>query len=437
MEHSLIDRMARRAVVHRLASLSRGQITLADAVGSQRLGEESDLQATIRIHRPDFFRDAVLGGDIAIAQSYFRGDWDCDDLTAFFRVFVRNRRGPSRWQRGLAPLTRLRHRFYHWLHANSRAGSNRNIRAHYDLGNDFFCLWLDDTMAYSSGVFTSSDATLREASTEKFDLVCRKLDLQRDDEVIEIGAGWGGFAIHAAGSYQCRVTTTTISAAQFDLARQRIDDAGLTHRIRLLQQDYRDLTGQFDQLVSIEMIEAVGYRYFDEYFRKCSQLLRDDGSLVLQAIVMPDREYPRYLRSVDVIQRFVFPGGCLPSVGAILDSVGRATDLRLVHAEDFAPHYAETLRRWRRNFDDRVDDVRRLGYSEEFIRLWRFYLCYSEAAFEERYIGVVQLQFDKPGRRRDPSAISVPLAQSAPEVPAARPNVRRNGAPELATLKLR
>jgi cyclopropane-fatty-acyl-phospholipid synthase len=256
-------------------------------------------------------------------------------------------------------------------------------------------------MSYSCAVFPSADAALREASIEKLDLACRKLSLQPTDDVLEIGTGWGGFALHAAQNYGCRVTSTTISREQFTVAQQRVQNAGLTRQITLLQQDYRSLKGQFDKLVSIEMIEAVGYRYLDDYFRKCSGLLCPHGSMVLQAIIMPEQGYRNYLKSVDFIQRFVFPGGCLPSLGAIMASVGRATDLRFFHAEDFTPHYAETLRRWRLAFNARLDDVRRLGYSDEFIRLWNYYLCYCEAAFAERYIGVLQIQFDKPQCRRE------------------------------------
>jgi cyclopropane-fatty-acyl-phospholipid synthase len=256
--------------------------------------------------------------------------------------------------------------------------------------------------------------------------VCRKLDLQSSDDVIEIGTGWGGFAMHAAENYGSRVTTTTISRQQYEAARQRVAQAGLANQITLLQQDYRDLEGRFDKLVSIEMIEAVGHRFLDHYFRKCGQLLRPDGSMLLQAIVMPERGYEKYLRSVDFIQRYVFPGGCLPSLGAILASVGRTTDLRFVHAEDLGPHYAETLRRWRRNFHQRLDDVWRLGYSEEFLRLWNYYLCYCEAAFDERCIGVLQIQFDKPeccrefddldGRHTIPARPVSPMRHSVEEL---------------------
>jgi cyclopropane-fatty-acyl-phospholipid synthase len=408
----VLDRLARRVVARRLAALRGGQITLEDSAGATRLGEPAELHAAIRINEPRFFRDAVAGGTLSVAESYLRGDWDCDDLTGLFRIFIRNGDAADRLDGGLGHLARQAHRLFHWWRGNSRSGSRRNIAAHYDLGNDFFRLWLDDSMAYSSGIFPVPTATLREASVEKFDRVCRKLDLRPDDHVLEIGAGWGGWALHAAQNYRCRVTTTTISQAQFEDARERVVQARLTDRISLLLRDYRDLTGQFDKLVSIEMVEAVGHQYLDAYFRKCGELLRPEGSLVLQAIVMPERRYPQYLRSVDFIQRYVFPGGCLPSLSAMLESVGRTTDLRFVHAEDFAPHYGETLRRWRRAFHERLDDVRRLGYPDEFIRLWTYYLCYCEAVFEERHVGVLQIQFDKPQCRRDPIRLSERAAAS-------------------------
>jgi cyclopropane-fatty-acyl-phospholipid synthase len=285
-------------------------------------------------------------------------------------------------------------------------------------------------MAYSSGIFPTPGASLRDASVEKFDRVCRKLNLQPSDDVLEIGTGWGGFAIHAAKNYGCHVTTTTISREQLEFARQRIVEAGLASQVTLLQLDYRDLRGQFDKLVSIEMIEAVGYQFLDDYFRQCSRLLRPHGSLVLQAIVMPERGYGQYRKSVDFIQRYIFPGGCLPSLGAILASIGRATDLRFVHAEDFAPHYAETLRRWRQSFHMRLEDVRRLGYSEQFIRLWNYYLCYCEAAFEERHVGVLHIQLDKPQCRRDliKQGENRPAQQGRAETtrPIARPSRERS-----------
>jgi cyclopropane-fatty-acyl-phospholipid synthase len=401
------DQLARRLLTRPLAQLRHGQITLEDAQGTTRFGEAADLHTHIRVRDARFFRHAVLGGTLSVAESYLRGDWECDDLTALFRIFVRNMETADQLDRGPSRIMQLGNRLYHWLHSNTKSGSRRNIHAHYDLGNDFFKLWLDDTLAYSSGIFATPEATLRDASIEKLDRVCRKLHLCPQDHVVEIGTGWGGFAIHAASRYGCRVTTTTISKQQFELARERIKAANLTGQVEVLLMDYRDLTGQYDKLVSIEMIEAVGHRYFDTYFRKCSELLKPDGSFVLQAIVMPERRFDAYLRSVDFIQRYVFPGGCLPSIAAVLESVGRTSDLRFVHGEDFAPHYAETLRQWRHTFQAKLDEVRQQGYSEPFIRLWNYYLCYCEAVFEERYTGVVQLQFDKPQCRRDPVQIGV------------------------------
>lgn len=417
------DRIAERLVKRHLQTLSQGSLTLHTPEGTTQFGSTSELQTQLYVHRPRFFQRAMLGGRLSVAESYFFGDWDCDDLTALFRVFLKNQSSAQRFDGGLARLSELWHRLYHAWHANTRSGSRRNIAAHYDLGNDFYQLWLDETMAYSSGIFASPDHTLRDASVEKFDRVCRKLDLRCDDRLIEIGTGWGGFALHAVQNYGCQVTTTTISNEQHAIAKQRFHRAGLEERITLLQQDYRDLTGQFDKLVSIEMIEAVGHRYLDQFFRTCSQLLRPDGTMVLQAIVMPEQGYKEYLNSVDFIQRYVFPGGCLPTVGSMLQSVGRATDLRVVHVEDFAPHYAETLRRWRQAFHDRIEKVRELGYPETLIRLWNYYLCYCEAAFEERSVGVVQIQFDKPGHRRDPltltsRAASRPAAGAHPHIQA-------------------
>lgn len=402
----LLDGWARNYIAKQLGNLRRGEIKLEDGSGMVTLGEPADLKATMRIHRSRFFRQAVLGGTLSVAESYLRGDWDCDDLTSLLRICVRNGSSAYQLDRGLARFARIGHRTYHWLRANTRLGSRKNISAHYDLGNEFYRLWLDETMAYSSGIFPTPQSTMREASDEKFDRVCRKLQLKPSDNLLEIGTGWGGFAIHAAQNHGCHVTTTTISQEQYAVAESRIEAEGLQSQIRLLKEDYRDLRGQFDKLVSIEMIEAVGHRFLDQYFEQCGKLLRPDGSFVLQAIVIPERDHAAYLKSVDFIRRYVFPGGCLPSVASIQQSMGRTTDMRLVHMEDIAPHYAETLRHWRRKFQDRIEDVRAMGYSEEFIRLWNYYLCYCEAGFEERYVGVVQMQFDKPECRRDPAELN-------------------------------
>ena len=299
----------------------------------------------------------------------------------------------------------------HLMRPNTSAGSRRNIAAHYDLGNDFFSLFLDETLAYSCAIFPAGDSTLMQASTAKFDRICRKLELTPEDHLLEIGAGWGGFALHAAREYGCRVTTTTISRRQYEFARERIQAAGLAHRVTVLKDDYRMLRGSYDKLASIEMIEAVGHRNLDTYFRVCSELLKPRGMMLLQAIIIPDQRYDRYRRSVDFIQRYIFPGGCLPSVGAICNSVGRATDFRIFHLEDITPHYAETLAHWRRRFEAGRDRVRNLGFSEEFIRTWEYYFCYCEGGFRERVIGDVQILLTRPECRR--AAIVPPLDRSS------------------------
>lgn len=408
-----LDRIARRMVLSGLKNLRDGQVLLSGAGGDFQLGSTSDLQASIVVRNSRFFRDALMGGTLSIAESYLAGDWDCDDLTTLFRIFIRNMETTTRISEGVNLLTGVTRRLYHWWHANSPQGSRSNIGAHYDLGNSFFRLWLDETMTYSSGIFSTPAASMQDASIEKIDRVCRKLELGPDDDLLEIGTGWGALAIHAARHYGCRVTTTTISPEQFQFARQRIDEAGLADKITLIAEDYRKLTGKYQKLASVEMIEAVGYRYLDTFFQKCGELLRPDGTMVLQAIVLPERGYNQYLRNVDFIQRYIFPGGCLPSLGAMLKSVGRTTDLRFVHGEDFGPHYAQTLRRWRQKFHQCEYEIRKMGYSRQFIRMWTYYLCYCEAIFEERYGGVLQVQFDKPSCRRDPIRLSARAAEWA------------------------
>ena len=330
------------------------------------------------------------------------GFWEADDLVSVVRLVVRNREVLAGVEGGLARLTMPLHRLFQAARRNTRDGSRRNIVAHYDLGNDFYSLFLDETLTYSCALFERDDMTLAEASTAKYDRLCRKLDLREADRVLEIGSGWGGFALHAAGRYGCRVTTTTISREQHELASRRVREAGLADRVEVLLCDYRDLTGTFDKLVSIEMIEAVGHHYLDAYFRCVSERLAPDGLAAIQAITIVDHAYEQQLRQADFIKRYVFPGSFLPSVAAICAAVARAADLRLVHLEDLTPHYARTLAAWRERFLARADDVRRLGFPESFLRLWEYYLCYCEGAFRERYIGDAQLLFAKPRCTRPP-----------------------------------
>ena len=428
---SVLERLARKKLIQRLEQLEAGRIRLSESGNRCNYGRDGGLEVEVDVHRSRFYRKMFLGS-VSIADSYVQGDWDCSDLTSLFRIFLRNRKALELNRGWLARLRNTGTRWFHWLHANTIRGSRKNIAAHYDLGNDFFKLWLDETMAYSAGIFLDPADSLKAASEEKFNRACRKLDLKPNDSLVEIGTGFGGMSIHAAENYGCEVTTTTISQQQFSESQQRIHDSMAADRIRLLKRDYRELEGQYDKLVSIEMIEAVGHRYLDTFFRKCSSLLKDDGTMVLQAITMPERNHDRYLNSVDFLQRYIFPGGCLPSLASILESVGRASDLRFVHAEDMAPHYAETLRRWRNSFSESLDSIRILGYSEELIRLWNFYLCYCEAAFEERYIGVLQIQFDKPKCSRDPIEIGMAAASAAamhrPLSPTRSVALKQNGA---------
>jgi cyclopropane-fatty-acyl-phospholipid synthase len=397
-----MDTLARRIVHAQLAKLRMGQIVVSES-GSQaafgQLTDEFPLTVQVRLFSPKFYRDIAFGGSIGAAEAYIQGYWACDELGDLLRILIRNRDVLETMDSGLGRLGVPLQKLLHALNRNTRAGSRKNIAAHYDLGNDFYQLWLDRKMMYSSAYFDSPETSLEEAAVAKLDRICRKLDLGEADSVIEIGTGWGGFAIHAAKHYGCHVTTTTISKQQYDYAKQAIHDAGLEDRVTLLFKDYRDLEGTFDKLVSIEMIEAVGHEYHDAYFRKCCDLLKADGQMLLQAITIADQRYDQYKTSVDFIKRYIFPGGCLTSVTDMTRTLTRQTDMRVIHLEDIGPHYATTLNRWHQRFVTRIDEVRALGYSESFTRMWQFYLAYCESAFTERSIGNVQMLIMRPDAR--------------------------------------
>ena len=399
--------LTRSAILRQLERLQHGELTVVADDQTWVFGKPSaELSATLIVVSSRMWSRVAFGGSLGAAESYIRGEWMTDNLPNVLRIFAKNLDVADHLEKGFSGLTRKMAALLHWMRGNSRSGSRRNIRDHYDLGDEFFSLFLDDTMTYSSGIFDREDMTMREASIEKLDRVCRKLELSPSKQVIEIGSGWGSFALHAAERYGCRVTTTTISENQYELSRKRVESADLCDHVTVLKADYRDLVGQFDCLVSIEMIEAVGYKYLDEFFSTCDRLLKPDGAALLQAIVMPDHRYASYLRSADFIQRYVFPGSSLPSIGGIVSSLGRTTTLRLTHLEDLAPHYARTLHCWREQFLSRVASVRNIGYDDRFIRLWEFYLAYCAAGFTERSIGVVQLLFEKPAYRSTGSPIS-------------------------------
>jgi cyclopropane-fatty-acyl-phospholipid synthase len=404
----LLARLGRKLLLNQLRHFEHGELKLIEPDGRQhvfgRRHAGFDVGCTLHFDSAQAFADAAFGGTVGAGEAYIRGLWRSDDLVSLVRIFVANReqmnRIDSRWSLVSRPLLRL----FHWANRNSRNGSARNIAAHYDLGNPLYQLMLDETMAYSCALFPREDATLAEGSTAKFDAVCRKLDLKRTDHVLEIGTGWGGFAIHAVQKYGCRVTTTTISAAQRDFAVRKIAALNLSDRITVLLQDYRDLEGEYDKLVSIEMVEAVGAPFLDGYFKHCSRLLKPEGAMLLQAITIQDQFYEQALKSVDFIQRYVFPGSFIPSVQALSKSLAKASDLKIFHLEDIGPHYARTLRLWRESFFRNLAAVRDLGYSESFVRLWEYYLCYCEGGFTERQLGTVQMLLTKPACRRAPLA---------------------------------
>ena len=397
-----LDALARRAVESRLAGLEHGALTLTDGDRVEHYGKSTarcPLSVNLRVRDPRFYSEIAFGGSIGAGEAYMQGYWSVDDLTALMRILLQNRGVLDGMEGGVARLTAPLQKALHWAARNTHTGSRRNIAAHYDLGNEFFRLFLDPTLMYSSAVFERADMSLEEASLAKLDRICCKLDLRPGDHVLEIGTGWGGFALHAAQHYGCRVTTTTISRQQHRLARERIDAADVGGRITLLLEDYRDLSGNYDKLVSIEMIEAVGHHYYDAYFRKCGELLKPEGMMLLQAITIADQRYDAARKSVDFIQRHIFPGSCIPSVTALSDAIARVTDMKLFHLEDIGPHYATTLRHWRENLFANIDQVRALGYPEEFIRMWEFYFCYCEGGFFERAIGDVQMLLVKPAAR--------------------------------------
>jgi cyclopropane-fatty-acyl-phospholipid synthase len=400
-------------VLTRLRGLRSGRIELTDAEGTTTLGSgDSGLRASVSVRDGRFYRRAAMHGANGVAGAFIDGWWDAGDLTRTLRLFARDLAAAhatgSAVSRFIAPLARAGHT----LRRNTRPGSRRNISEHYDLGNDLFAAFLDETMTYSSAIFESPNVSLERAQSAKLDRLCRKLDLCEDDHLLEIGTGWGSMAIHAAKRYGCRVTTATISREQHDLAMRRVREAGLENRVEILLRDYRDLEGRYDKLVSIEMIEAVGHEYLPTYFRAISRLLKPDGAAAIQAITMPDDRYERYRRKPDFIQRFVFPGSCCPSHGAIAGAVAKS-DLRLAHAEELGPHYAETLRRWHDRFDANIERVRELGYPPRFERLWHYYLSYCEAGFAERAIGLSQLIYHKPKRRAGVSIAPAPAPQGA------------------------
>lgn len=402
LKMGMLDRLARKLVLGQLAHLQYGTLSLVDGSETKTFGEGlGGLTATVYVMDAGFYRGLAFGGTVGVADAYIDGFWQCDDLVSLFRMVTLNGTVMRDLSKGWAQLGVQVQKMVHALHRNTRSGSKKNIAAHYDLGNDFYRLWLDKTMMYSCAVYDDKHTTLDAAAVNKLDRICKKLDLKPSDHLLEIGTGWGGFAVHAATHYGCRVTTTTISKEQYAWAVARVQDAGLEDRVTVLLEDYRDLTGQYDKLVSIEMIEAVGHQYYDTFFKQCSTLLKPDGLMVLQAITMSDWAYETAKHSIDFIKSHVFPGSCIPSVTAISNSLAKVTDLKPVHLEDIGSHYVRTLHDWCARFWNQLDAVRAQGFDDRFIRMWEYYLCYCEGGFAERYISDVQMVMAKPMNRRE------------------------------------
>ncbi|MBE1161941.1 SAM-dependent methyltransferase [Dyella acidiphila] len=394
-------RFLRDRVVASLQGLRHGKLVLHDAWGDVELGNTSNDSPTVHVTVSDamFYRAVAMQGSVGAGDAYGDGLWYCDDLVGLVRLLVRNRDLLDGMESGVARLGGAVLKLWHARRRNTHAGSRRNIAQHYDLGNDFFRCFLSPDMMYSSALWADDGNTLEQASAHKLDVICRKLGLQPGMHVVEIGTGWGGFAIHAARHYGCHVTTTTISREQHAYAAERVRETGLNEQVTLLLKDYRDLQGNYDRLVSIEMIEAIGAPYLTTYFAKLTQLLKPDGLALIQAITIEDHRYRQALKVVDFIKRHVFPGSFIPSISAMLEAKTKASDLALVHLEDFGLSYAQTLHAWQERFQSSLKNVRAQGFDERFIRLWEFYLAYCEGGFRERSIGVSHLLLARPQAR--------------------------------------
>ena len=402
-EPGLLKNFARAQLGKRLSKIPRGILTIEDGPDLTSFGKKgaaSDLSARIVIHDRSAYRDIAFGGSIGAAEAYMLGKWSSPNLVDLVRLMSVNIDFLNVMDDSKNLAQRMFDKAYHWLNRNTASKARQNISAHYDLSNEFFSLFLDPEMMYSSAMFHRETLCLDEAAVYKLDVICRKLELQSSDHLLEIGTGWGGMAIHAARKYGCRVTTTTISKEQYEAACQRVIEAGLGDRITVLFEDYRNLEGSYDKLVSIEMIEAVGHEFYREYFAGCASLLKPDGLMLIQAITIPDQRYRYALNSVDFIQRYIFPGGSLPGHEIVLKSVRKYTDMQMIGMEELGEDYAKTLEVWRQRFLSRLDEVKTLGFDDVFIRMWDYYLCYCQGGFEERVIGTSQILLAKPDWRR-------------------------------------
>ena len=394
-----MNHLYNKLVQQKLSQIKDAQISIKDGKSTKQYGKSDKLSAKIEVLDNAFYKNIIFGGTIGASESFIRGEWRSPNLTNVIRVLAKNIEAQDKLENFFTFLSQPFLKVIHKLNENSVRGSKKNIARHYDLSNDFFSLFLDKNMMYSSAIYKTRKTSLEQAAIHKLDVICKKLNLKKTDHVVEIGTGWGGFAIHAAKNYGCKVTTTTISIEQYKLAKHRVKEAGLGGQIKVLLKDYRLLKGRYDKLVSIEMIEAVGYQFYDEYFKSISQLLKDDGDALIQAITIKDQRYSKAIKSVDFIQKYILPGSCIPSITAIQNSLTNVTDLVINDIEDIGHHYARTLADWRKKFLKNKLEIRRLGFDEQFIRMWLFYFAYCEGGFEEKVISDIHLHITKPGFR--------------------------------------
>ncbi|WP_354625452.1 cyclopropane-fatty-acyl-phospholipid synthase family protein [Psychromonas sp. MME2] len=396
----VLDKFAKKMIFSILASMKQAAIILQEGNEQKLLGnKDADLQGKVIIHDPRCYKKMLLGGSIGAGEAYIQGLWSSPDLTKVIQVLGREQQALAKLDKGVATIMKLPSWIYHKARKNTQAGSKKNILAHYDLGNEMYQTFLDREMLYSSAIYPHQNADLEEAQLHKLETICQRLDLKEGQTLLEIGTGWGALAIYAAQNYKVHVTTTTISDAQYDFTKARVESLGLSDQITLLKKDYRELTGQYDKLVSIEMIEAVGHEYLASFFATCNKHLKDDGKMLIQAITISDQRYDQYRSGVDFIQRYIFPGGCLPSISVMADNVSNKTDMVITGLHDIGQDYAQTLKHWFERFQGALHEIRQLGYGDDFIRLWQFYLCYCEGAFLERTISTVHLIAAKPGYR--------------------------------------
>lgn len=396
---SWLENLGRKAVLGQLRRLPNGSLTIHEPDGEVVAVGQGEPCGEIRVNHWDTYRAMMTGGSIGAAEAYMAGAWDSPDLVGVIRYFSANVVAMDALEGGVANLAKPLLKLLHFMNRNSVAGSRRNIAAHYDLGNEFFALFLDRSMMYSSAIYPAPNADLDTAAEHKLDLICQRLDLKPGQSLLEIGTGWGGLALHAARHYGASVTTTTISREQARYAREQVRQAGLEDRIQVLEKDYRELTGHYDRIVSVEMIEAVGHQFLNGYFKVLNERLKPDGLLLLQAITVPDQRYEYARDSVDFIKRYIFPGGFLPSVSVMCEALRRHTGLVPVALNDIGAHYARTLEHWRERFLAALPRIRELGFDERFCRMWDYYLCYCQGAFMERAISTVHLTAAGPDYR--------------------------------------